>query len=191
MGCFRAPPSWRKTAPLKRPIKRSMTIISSENRRLSEKFKKAVAVSEEKILERFLKAGPIFQQPSISLAGKVQNLEGMAFRAAGKSVKNFPAAPKLAGKFFSSKEFRTATAFSSFLSSLRAQRLKNFNLSWNFQSRLKFSISPFRIPHKKWGVGGWLAWKFQSRLKISRFWNFNLWALRVWHCSTECGSKFL
>ena len=24
MGCFRAPPSWRKTAPLKRPIKRSM-----------------------------------------------------------------------------------------------------------------------------------------------------------------------
>ena len=26
MGCFRAPPSWRKTAPLKRPIKRSMII---------------------------------------------------------------------------------------------------------------------------------------------------------------------
>ena len=26
MGCFRAPPPWRKTAPLKRPIKRSMTI---------------------------------------------------------------------------------------------------------------------------------------------------------------------
>ena len=25
MGCFRAPPPWRKTAPLKRPIKRSMT----------------------------------------------------------------------------------------------------------------------------------------------------------------------
>ena len=24
MGCFRAPPPWRKTAPLKRPIKRSM-----------------------------------------------------------------------------------------------------------------------------------------------------------------------
>ena len=24
MGCFRAPPTWRKTAPLKRPIKRSM-----------------------------------------------------------------------------------------------------------------------------------------------------------------------
>ena len=26
MGCFRAPPTWRKTAPLKRPIKRSMII---------------------------------------------------------------------------------------------------------------------------------------------------------------------
>ena len=24
MGCFRAPPTWRKTAPLQRPIKRSM-----------------------------------------------------------------------------------------------------------------------------------------------------------------------
>ena len=27
MGCFRAPPPWRKTAPLKRPIKRSMRKI--------------------------------------------------------------------------------------------------------------------------------------------------------------------
>ena len=26
MGCFRAPPPWRKTAPLKRPIKRSMSL---------------------------------------------------------------------------------------------------------------------------------------------------------------------
>ena len=26
MGCFSAPPPWRKTAPLKRPIKRSMTL---------------------------------------------------------------------------------------------------------------------------------------------------------------------
>ena len=28
MGCFRAPPPWRKTAPLKRPIKRSMIMGS-------------------------------------------------------------------------------------------------------------------------------------------------------------------
>ena len=28
MGCFRAPPPWRKTAPLKRPIKRSMIILN-------------------------------------------------------------------------------------------------------------------------------------------------------------------
>ena len=27
MGCFRAPPPWRKTAPLKRPMKRSMNYI--------------------------------------------------------------------------------------------------------------------------------------------------------------------
>ena len=27
MGCFTAPPPWRKTAPLKRPIKRSMIIF--------------------------------------------------------------------------------------------------------------------------------------------------------------------
>ena len=27
MGCFRTPPPWQKTAPLKRPIKRSMTIL--------------------------------------------------------------------------------------------------------------------------------------------------------------------
>ena len=30
MGCFRAPPPWRKTAPLKRPIRRSMIYISRE-----------------------------------------------------------------------------------------------------------------------------------------------------------------
>ena len=29
MGCFRAPPPWRKTAPLKRPIKRSMIGVRS------------------------------------------------------------------------------------------------------------------------------------------------------------------
>ena len=28
MGCFRAPPTWRKTAPLKRPIKRSMSLTN-------------------------------------------------------------------------------------------------------------------------------------------------------------------
>ena len=30
MGCFRAPPTWRKTAPLKRPIKRSMRFADSQ-----------------------------------------------------------------------------------------------------------------------------------------------------------------
>ena len=54
--------------------------------------------------------------------------------------------------------------------------LEIFDLAWNFQSRLKFSILTLRIPHKNRGlVGGSLemfnlAWKchsFQSRLKIS------------------------
>ena len=52
MGCFRAPPPWRKTAPLKRPIKRSMTgeiratlrIDSRQSGRLSrEQFRKNVS----------------------------------------------------------------------------------------------------------------------------------------------------
>ena len=61
----------------------------------------------------FPKAGPIFQQP-FSLPESAQTLAGIAFRAAGKSGNNFPAASKFAGKP-SSKEFWTATAFSSFL----------------------------------------------------------------------------
>ena len=39
MGCFRAPPPWRKTAPLKRPIKRSMIIteliLAHQNRTIA------------------------------------------------------------------------------------------------------------------------------------------------------------
>ena len=45
----------------------------------------------------FPKARPIFQQP-FSLPENAQTLAGIAFRAAGKSVKNFPAASKFAGK---------------------------------------------------------------------------------------------
>ena len=58
--------------------------------------------------------------------------------------------------------------------SLRAQILKNINLAWKFQSRLKISILSFRIPHKRKGVGGRLAWNFQSRLKISRSWIYSI-----------------
>ena len=63
----------------------------------------------------FLQAQPIFQQP-FSLPENAQTLAGIAFRAAGKTVNNFPAASKFARKPFhwtSSKELRTATAFSS------------------------------------------------------------------------------
>ena len=47
----------------------------------------------------FPKARPIFQQP-FSLPENAQTLAGRAFRAAGKSVKNFPAASNFAGKPF-------------------------------------------------------------------------------------------
>ena len=47
----------------------------------------------------FPQARPIFQQP-FSLPENAQTLAGIAFRAAGKSVKNFPAASKFAGKPF-------------------------------------------------------------------------------------------
>ena len=47
----------------------------------------------------FPKAGPIFQQPFF-LAGNAQTLAEIAFRAARKSVKNFPAASEFAGKLF-------------------------------------------------------------------------------------------
>ena len=47
----------------------------------------------------FPKAGPIFQQP-FSLPEDAQTLAGIAFRAAGKSLRNFPAASKFARKLF-------------------------------------------------------------------------------------------
>ena len=47
----------------------------------------------------FPKAGPIFQQPFL-LPESAQTLAGIAFRAAGKSGNNFPAASKFAGKPF-------------------------------------------------------------------------------------------
>ena len=47
----------------------------------------------------FPKAGPIFQQP-FSLPENAQTLAGIAFRAAGKSGNNFPAASKFARKLF-------------------------------------------------------------------------------------------
>ena len=70
-------------------------LLSSLN---SEELKKAVAVSEEKIQQRS-QARPIFQQP-FSLPENAQTLAGIASRAAGKSVNNFPTASKFSGKPF-------------------------------------------------------------------------------------------
>ena len=79
----------------------------------SEELKKAVAASEETIQQHSRRRGQFFRQP-FSLPESAQTLAGIAFRAARKSVRNFPAALKFAENF-SSKEFRTATDFSSYL----------------------------------------------------------------------------
>ena len=68
------------------------------NPSFSEKLKKAVAVSEEKIQERSRRRRQF--SSSRFLARKYPNLAGMAFGAAGKSVKNYPAASRFAGKLF-------------------------------------------------------------------------------------------
>ena len=61
----------------------------------------------------FPQARPIFQQP-FSLPESAQTLAGIAFRAAGKSGNHFQQRRNLPENL-SSREFRTATAFSSFL----------------------------------------------------------------------------
>ena len=47
-----------------------------------------------------------FSQQPFALPESAQTLAGIAFGAAGKSVKNFPAASKLAGKLFPARNFR-------------------------------------------------------------------------------------
>ena len=68
----------------------------------------------------FPQARPIFQQP-FSLPESTQTLAGIASRAAGKSENHFPAASKFAGKPFQQGIFRTATAFSSFLTKVKTR----------------------------------------------------------------------
>ena len=56
---------------------------------------------------------------------------------------------------------------------LRAHRLKKFDLAWNFQSRSQISVSlenfnlDLQNSPRKIGFGGRLAWNFQSRSKTS------------------------
>ena len=65
----------------------------------SEEVKKAVVVSEEKIQQRSRRRGQ-FSSSRFSLPENAQTLAGIAFRAAGKLVKDFPATSKFAGKPF-------------------------------------------------------------------------------------------
>ena len=79
----------------------------------------------------FPKSRPIFQQP-FSLPENAQTLAGIAFRAAGKLVKNFPAASKFAGNLF---QHRISDSHSLLEFSDKGPKIEKF------QSRLKFSIS--------------------------------------------------
>ena len=62
-------------------------------------LRKAVAVSEEKIQQRSRRRGR-FSSSQFSLPENAKTSVGTAFCTAGKSVKNFPAASKFAGKLF-------------------------------------------------------------------------------------------
>ena len=114
----------------------------------SEEVKKAVAVSEEKIQQRSWRRGQF--SSSRFPRRKSPNLAGIAFRAAGKSGNNFPAASKFAGKAFQ-QGFRTATAFSSCLSNQREPKGCRLNLPIFGipSSRIPASGIPvFRIPNR-------------------------------------------
>ena len=65
----------------------------------SEKLKKAVAVSEEKIQERSRRRGR-FSSCHFPCRKNAQTLAGIASRAAGKLVNNFPGASKFTRKLF-------------------------------------------------------------------------------------------
>ena len=96
----------------------------------------------------FPKAGPIFQQPFF-LPENAQTLTGIAFCAAGKSVQNFSAASKFAGKLFQQRisDSHSLLKFSEFwellrgLLFLRPPKLPGtidsiFNLQFRFSSSL-------------------------------------------------------
>ena len=82
--------------PTKRLSKENAPLISSSKFR---KQKKGCGGLRGEDPGAFPKAGSIFQQP-FSLLENAETLAGIAFRAAGKSVNNFPAASKFAGKLF-------------------------------------------------------------------------------------------
>ena len=114
-SCFAQYQRERKSRPFGRSRYDVGKLHGSGSR--SEELKKAMAVSEEKIQQRSRRRGQ-FSSSRFSLPESAQTLAGIAFRAAGKSVRNFPAASKFARKLFQQGllDRLTATAFSSFLS---------------------------------------------------------------------------
>ena len=83
MGCFRAPPPWRKTAPLKRHIKRSMKHATSENGSCTAVFGMLRCRSCTATLA-FLQCGCHFDQSCAAASEKLQcNIQKVAFRESG------------------------------------------------------------------------------------------------------------
>ena len=76
MGCFRAPPPWRKTAPLKRPIKRSMKrgyIQCSPATKIGTRARSHVP-PERKPERGYIRQNHPFTKPPFSRADDVMNL---------------------------------------------------------------------------------------------------------------------
>ena len=75
MGCFRAPQPWRKTAPLKRHIKRSMT-KDQKNSRFRSRLKISI---ENEIFERATHRGPIFcgevETSRLKFSSEIKNID--------------------------------------------------------------------------------------------------------------------
>ena len=70
-----------------------------KSRAFSQKPQEGCGGLRRENIVAFPKAGPKFQQP-FSLLENAQTLAGIAFGAAGKSMKNFQAASQFAGKLF-------------------------------------------------------------------------------------------
>ena len=85
MGCFQAPPPWRKTAPLKRPIKRSMSNMPQAKTEVALQFLECCAAEVAPQHSLFCCAGMSFW-PKAALQqakNKQCNIEKAALQESG------------------------------------------------------------------------------------------------------------
>ena len=76
MGCFRAPPPWRKTAPLKRPIKRSMSDKTLLNHTDSETLEKKGKSTGEKLEKNPVETAPLKKGMAAVLSASILDQNG-------------------------------------------------------------------------------------------------------------------